>query len=157
MLCRIYEEWLSRVACFKWQLLEYYSFVIPILDSKEIKWGKEKTKPAANKACPASSKECNKFVAYILEACFYKICPLNKNLLISHPSAVLINMSLGSRPHDGGQLWGKVFPTALKRLLHVPLKLVYIDSRRNLEWAVLYSQIHHYVKQLSSTFSRQFS
>jgi hypothetical protein len=47
---------LSRVAhaCFKWQLLEYYSFVTPILDSKEIKWGKEKTKPAANKARPAS-------------------------------------------------------------------------------------------------------
>ncbi len=153
MLCRIYEEWLSRVACFIWQLLEYYSFVTPILDSEEIKWGKEKTKPAANKACPASSKECNKFVAYILEACFYKICPLNKNLCIWHSSSVL-----GSQPHDGGQLWGKVLTTALKRLLHVPSKLVYIHSRRNLEWAVLlYSQIHHYVKQLSSTFNRQFS
>ncbi len=88
----------------KWQLLEYYSFVTPILDSKEIKWGKEKTKPAASKACPASSKECNKFVAYILEARFYTICPLNKNLPIWHPSSVLINMSLGSQPHDGGQL-----------------------------------------------------
>ncbi len=89
-------------ACmFKWQLLEYYSFVTPVLDSKEIKWGKEKTKPAANKACPASSKECNKIVAYILEACFYKTCPLNKNLHLWLPSSVLINMS---QAHDGGQL-----------------------------------------------------
>jgi hypothetical protein len=127
------------------------------LDSKEIKWGKEKTKPAANKARPASWKECNKFVAYILEACFYKTCPLNKNLRIWHPSSVLINTSLDSQAHYGGQLWEKVLTTVLKRLLHVPSKLVYIDSRRNLEWAVLYSQIHHYVKQLSSTFSRQFS
>jgi hypothetical protein len=96
-------------------------------------------------------------VAYILEACFYKICPLNKNLRTWHPSSTLINISVGSQPHNGGQFWEKVLTTALKRLLHVPSKLVYIDSRRNLEWAVLYSQIHHYVKQLLSTFSRQFS